>query len=281
MIRILSDSACGILPDEAKALGLEVVPLRITFADGESLRDGIDLLPDDFYQRLVSEDKLPTTSQPPVADFLEHFAAAKEAGDTVVAILVSSELSGTYQCARLAAAEAEFEDVYFVDSRNVTIGQEILVRRALQLREEGLSAAELAEAVEQLAARVRVLAVVDTLKYLHKGGRLPGAVAVVGGALGIKPVVTVLNGKVSMAGKARGLPGAFVALFKLLEEQGGIDPDLPYTIAYSDKRSLTEPVTRYVTHNLGLPKKLYSSIGPVIGTHVGPGAAGIAFFAKE
>ena len=281
MIRILSDSACGILPDEAAALGLEVVPLRVAFADGVNLRDGIDLQPGEFYARLAAEEKLPLTSQPPIADFIERFEAAKAAGDTVVGIFVCSDLSGTFQCAKLAALEADFEDVYFVDSRNVTIGQELLVRLALRLREKGLSAAEIAETLEKEKGRIRVLAVVDTLKYLHKGGRLSGAAAVVGGALGIKPVVTVLDGKVKMAGKARGLPGAFVAMFKLLDEQGGLDPSMPFTIGYTDRKSLSEPITRYITRNLGLEEDLYSPIGPVIGTHVGPGASGIAFFAKE
>lgn len=281
MIRILSDSACGILPEEAARLQLDVVPLRVVFEDGEALRDGIDILPDEFFKRLPGEAKLPTTSLPPISDFVERFEAAKAAGDTVVAIMVSSELSGTYQAARLAAAEADFDDAIFVDTRNVTIGQELLVRLALSLRDSGCTAAEIAETLEKQKERVRVLAVVDTLKYLHKGGRLSGAAAVVGGALGIRPVVTVQDGKVAMAGKARGLPGAFVALFKLIDEQGGLDGSLPYTIAYTDRRGLCEPITRYVTHNLGLEEKLYSQIGPVIGTHVGPGAVGIAFFAKE
>ena len=200
-----------------------------------------------------------------------------EGSDEVVAILISSKLSGTFQCAQLAAEECEFHDVYFVDSDTASPGEYILIREAVRLREEGISAAEIAAQLDLLKRRIRILAVVDSLKHLHKGGRLPAAVALVGGALGIKPVLSVYEGAVHLADKARGRPGAYVAMFKQLDKMGGIDTNYDHVLVYSSSRLALNPIQQYVTHNLKLPAGHISQIGSVIGTHIGPSAAGIAF----
>ncbi|WP_294499078.1 DegV family protein [uncultured Gemmiger sp.] len=278
MIRILTDSAADLTEKDAAAIpGLCIVPLNVTFEDGETIRDGVDMTRAEFYERLAGEGKLPRTSQPSPDDFIREFEAAKAAGDEVVAILISSKLSGTFQCAQLAAEECEFHDVYFVDTDTASPGEYILIREAVRLREEGISAAEIAAQLDLLKKRIRILAVVDSLKHLHKGGRLPAAVALVGGALGIKPVLSVYEGKVHLADKARGRPGAYVAMFKQLEKMGGIDPDYDHVLVYSSDRLVLNPIQHYVTHILKLPAGHISQIGSVIGTHIGPDAAGIAF----
>lgn len=282
MIRILTDSSADFLPAEAARLGLEVVPLSVTFEDGTVYRDGLDLTPDEFYSRLAQCNKLPTTSQPSPESFIAHFEEAKAAGDTTIAILLSSELSGTIQSAQIAAQSIEYHDLLIVDSRSATLGLKLLVQMALDLRAHGCTPAEIVSRVEDARDRVRLLAVVDDLKYFRKGGRLPAAAAFAGAVMGIKPVVTLLDGKVSLAGKARGMPGAYVALFKLMDTQGGLDPDMPYLVGYTGHRRGAEPVQRYLTGNLGLPAAPSPThIGTVVGTHAGPGAAGIAFFAKQ
>ena len=224
MIRILTDSAADLTAGDAAAIpGLHIVPLNVLFEDGETIRDGIDMTRADFYDRLQKADKLPRTSQPSPEAFMEVFEEAKAAGDEVVVILISSKLSGTFQCAKMAAEECEFNDAYFVDSDTASPGEYILIREAVRLRDEGVSAAEIAAALDLLKKRIRILAVVDSLKHLHKGGRLPAAVALVGGALGIKPVLSVYDGAVHLADKARGRPGAYVALFKQMDKMGGVD----------------------------------------------------------
>ena len=281
MIRILTDSSAHILPAEAARMGVEVVPLTVTFEDGTVLRDGIDQTSDEFYAKLAVCDKLPTTSQPSPDAFIPHFEEAMAAGDTTIAILISGELSGTLQSARIAAQTVEYEDIHFIDSRNATLGLRLLVELALKLRDEGHSAPHIVEELEKAKQRIRLLAIVDDLKYFRKGGRLPAAAAFAGAVLGIKPVVSVVEGKVVLAGKARGLPGAYVALFKLMDEQGGLDSSMPYVLGYTARRKGAEPLHRYLTSNLKLPACPLYHIGVAVGTHAGPGACGIAFFAKE
>lgn len=281
MIRILTDSTADILPHEAARLNLELVPLQVSFENGETCRDGLDLTPDEFYARLVQCGKLPTTSQPSPELFLEHFEAARAAGDEIIAILLSSQISGTYQSAQIAAETCGYGKIYLVDSQNATLGEQLLVRLALRLRAESAPAGQIVETLEREKHKIRLIAVVDDLKYFRKGGRLSGAEAFAGSLLGIKPVVSVQGGKVGLVGKARGMPGAYVALFKLMDAQGGLDEGCEYLIGYTAHRRAAEPLHRYLTGNLGLPAPQVYHIGTVIGTHAGPGAAGIAFFAKE
>ena len=278
MIRILTDSAADLTAGEAAAIpGLHIVPLNVLFEDGETIRDGIDMTRADFYDRLQKADKLPRTSQPSPEAVMEVFEEAKAAGDEVVVILISSKLSGTFQCAKMAAEECEFNDAYFVDSDTASPGEYILIREAVRLRDEGVSAAEIAAALDLLKKRIRILAVVDSLKHLHKGGRLPAAVALVGGALGIKPVLSVYDGAVHLADKARGRPGAYVALFKQMDKMGGVDTRYDFVMVYSSDKQVLGPIQHYVRNNLKLEGGHFSQIGSVIGTHIGPSAAGIAF----
>ncbi len=279
MIRILTDSTADFPPEEARALGVRVVPLTVNFGD-EHYRDGVDIVPEEFYEKLAAAPKLPTTSQPSPELFLAEFADAKAAGDEVVCVLISSALSGTFQSAQIAREETGYEPIYLVDSKQATLGEQVLVRRAVQRMRQGFTAAEIAADLEECRDRVHLFALVDTLKYLHKGGRLPAAVAIAGGLLGIKPVIGVLDGKVVMADKARGLPGAYVAIFKQIGKVGGIDEDWPVLVGYTGKKAGAEPFMRYVTQNLHLQKPALCPIGPVIGVHAGPGAAGVAFIAK-
>ena len=278
MIRILTDSASDITPAEAALLGVTIVPLNVTLEDGAVLRDGLDMTGDEYYSLLASCDKLPTTSQPSPELFAAEYAAAKAAGDEMVVITLSGQLSGTMQAARIGADMAEYEAVQFVDSETVCLAEALLVRLAVQLRDEGRDAAAIAAALEQAKRHLHLVAVIDDLKYLRKGGRLPAAVAIAGGMLGIKPLITIKEGKVAMAGKARGLPGAYVALFKKVEELGGVNEALGYVTAYSAAPREVEPIRRYCTQNLSLKAPYVARIGCVIGTHAGPGAFGIAFF---
>ena len=277
MIRILTDSTADILPHEAARLNLELVPLQVSFENGETCRDGLDLTPDEFYARLVQCGKLPTTSQPSPELFQRFFLEAAAAGDEVVGIFLSHELSGTCQCARLAADMANVDNVLFVDSESVCLGESLLVRLAVQLRDAGKTAGQIAATLEHAKEHLHLVAVIDDLKYLRKGGRLPAAVAVAGGMLGIKPLITIKDGKVAMAGKARGLPGAYVALFKKIEELGGISPDFAAVAGYSSSLREVQPIENYFRENLHMSEPLVRQIGCVIGTHAGPGAFGLAF----
>ena len=280
MIRILTDSASDILPAEAEQLGVTVIPLNVTLEDGTVLRDGVDMTPSAYYEILAGCRKLPTTSQPSPELFENFFLEAAAAGDEVIGIFLSHALSGTYQCAKLAADMANVDNVLFVDSGHVCLSEALLVRLAVQLRDSGKTAGQIAAILEHAKEHLRLVAAIDDLKYLRKGGRLPAAVAVAGGMLGIKPLITIQDGKVAMAGKARGLPGAYVALFKKVEEMGGINPAFPALAGYTVSSREVTPIQTYLRDNLQQEDLLVRQIGCVIGTHAGPGAFGIAFFDK-
>ena len=278
MIRILTDSASDILPAEAEQLGVTVIPLNVTLEDGTVLRDGIDKTPSEYYALLKECHKLPTTSQPSPELFERFYQDAAAAGDEVLGIFLSHELSGTWQCARLAADLVNVDNVLFVDSANVCLGEGLLVRLAVQLRAAGRTLVQIATDLEHAKEHLHLVAAIDDLKYLRKGGRLPAAVAVAGGMLGIKPLITIKEGKVAMAGKARGLPGAYVALFKKIEEMGGINPAFPALAGYTVSPREVQPIQTYLQDNLQCAEPLVQQIGCVIGTHAGPGAFGLAFF---
>ena len=278
MIRILTDSASDILPAEAEQLGVTVIPLNVTLEDGTVLRDGVDMTPSAYYEILAGCRKLPTTSQPSPELFERFFTEAATAGDEVIGIFLSHELSGTYQCAKLAADMANVDNVIFIDSENVCLGEAQLVRLAIRLRETGKTAGQIAAVLEHAKEHLHLVAVIDDLKYLRKGGRLPAAAAVAGGMLGIKPLISIKEGKVAMAGKARGLPGAYVALFKKIEEMGGINEAVPALAGYTVSTRETTPILTYLQDNLQTAEPLVRQIGCVIGTHAGPGAFGLAFF---
>ena len=280
MIRILTDSASDILPAEAEQLGVTVIPLNVTLEDGTILRDGVDMTPSAYYEILAGCRKLPTTSQPSPELFENFFLEAAAAGDEVIGIFLSHALSGTYQCAKLAADMANVDNVLFVDSGHVCLSEALLVRLAVQLRDSGKTAGQIAAILEHAKEHLHLVAAIDDLKYLRKGGRLPAAVAVAGGMLGIKPLITIQDGKVAMAGKARGLPGAYVALFKKVEEMGGISPAFPAMAGYTVSPREVTPIQTYLRDNLQQEDLLVRQIGCVIGTHAGPGAFGIAFFDK-
>ena len=280
MIRILTDSASDILPAEAEQLGVTVIPLNVTLEDGTVLRDGVDMTPSAYYEILAGCRKLPTTSQPSPELFENFFLEATAAGDEVIGIFLSHALSGTYQCAKLAADMANVDNVLFVDSGHVCLSEALLVRLAVQLRDSGKTAGQIAAILEHAKEHLHLVAAIDDLKYLRKGGRLPAAVAVAGGMLGIKPLITIQDGKVAMAGKARGLPGAYVALFKKVEEMGGINPAFPALAGYTVSPREVTPIKTYLCDNLQQEDLLVRQIGCVIGTHAGPGAFGIAFFDK-
>ena len=280
MIRILTDSASDILPAEAEQLGVTVIPLNVTLEDGTVLRDGVDMTPSAYYEILAGCRKLPTTSQPSPELFENFFLEAAAAGDEVIGIFLSHALSGTYQCAKLAADMANVDNVLFVDSGHVCLSEALLVRLAVQLRDSGKTAGQIAAILEHAKEHLHLVAAIDDLKYLRKGGRLPAAVAVAGGMLGIKPLITIQDSKVAMAGKARGLPGAYVALFKKIEEMGGISPAFPALAGYTVSSREVTPIQTYLRDNLQQEDLLVRQIGCVIGTHAGPGAFGIAFFDK-
>ena len=278
MVKIITDSTADFTREEAAGLGLGVVHLRTRFGDEEYI-DGVDLTPRQFYEKLIESDVVPTTSQPSPAEFEAAMAGALREADEAVVITISGELSGTYQSASIAA-EAFGDRVRVVDSLSASIGEQVIVRRAAQLAAEGLSAAELAGRIEAERGDVCVLALLDTLEYLKRGGRISAAAAFAGGVLAIKPVITLRDGAVVMAGKARGSKNGGNLLNQFAEKRG-IDFSRPYLLGYT---GLSDALLMKYAADSGELWRAYAeelpvtAIGSVIGTHGGPGAIAVAFF---
>ncbi|MFR8747045.1 DegV family protein [Gemmiger formicilis] len=283
MIRIVTDSAADLTAAELNVPGIFVVPLSVTFADGTTQLDDGTMTKDEFFVRLAEDSKLPRTSQPSPASFMQVYEDAAAAGDESLCDHHWPEAVRHLPVLQhLAAADADLCRCISWTLRPPRRLRRCIVREAVRLRdEEGLTAEEISAALEQFKKRVRIVAVVDSLKHLQKGGRLPAAVAIVGGALGIKPVLALQDGAIKLVDKGRGRPGALVAMFKQLDALGGIDPRYGYTLLYSDNKQLVAPVHYYLHKNLHLTGGRVGQIGPTIGTHVGPGVVGVVFVAKE
>ena len=276
-VRIITDSGID-LPGELDPR-LTVIPLGITFGT-TTYADGVDLTNDRFYEMLIESDELPKTSQATPFVYQEVFEQVRAAGEEAVVITLSSKLSGTYQSAVTAAAD--FPEVHVVDSKNVTIGQSLLVLYALRLVDEGLGAAEIAEKVEAVVDRVCLLALLDTLEYLKRGGRIPKSVGTIGELLSIKPVVGVEDGEVVMLGKARGSKNGRNQLHQQVEKHG-IDFGMPVLLGYTGLSQ--KLLKKYLDDNRAIwedkvaeDELPITSVGATIGTHVGPGAIALAFF---
>ena len=277
MVRILADSSCDLTAAECQAHNIQIIPLTVTLEDGTVFQDGhVDL--DRFYTHLASCKKLPTTSQPSPDSFAQIYEEAQKAGDDVVIVTLSSGVSGTYQSACIGAQLADYEDHIFpVDSLNISLAHGSLVLYATRLRDEGHTAAEIAAELDRVKTHLHLFAMVNDLNNLRKGGRLNAAAAFTGGLLGIKPLLKVKDGKAVLIEKARGLPGAYAVIFKHMADYGGISKRLGCYAAYTDRPQQLDPILEFYKKN-DYPVTLTGRIGSVIGTHVGPGALGIAYF---
>ena len=276
--RIIIDSTADLSAELKDKLS--IVPLTVHFGDEEYL-DGVTIDHKTFYEKLIESDELPTTSQATPDSFIKEFDKVKEAGDSAVVITISSKLSGTYQSAVIAAED--FDNIYIVDSGSATIGSGILAERALELADSGIDAREIAEILNKEKEKIVIIALLDTLEYLKKGGRISKTVAFAGAVLNIKPVISVEDGEIVILGKARGSKLGNNLLVEEIEKSGGVDFEKPVMLGYSGLSDVL--LLKYIEDSKylwekGLENIRYTAIGSVIGTHAGPGAIAAAFFKK-
>lgn len=276
--RIIVDSTSDLLP--AIKEQVHVVPLTVHFGREEYV-DGVTIDHKAFYEKLIETDVHPSTSQASPAGFEAEYEKARAAGEAAVVITVSSKLSGTCQSATIAAQD--YENIYIVDSGSVAIGGGILVEYALRLCKEGLEAEEIAKKLEEAKERIIIVALVDTLEYLKKGGRISKAVAFAGGVLNIKPVLSLVDGEIHMIGKARGSKMGNNLLVQEIEKAGGVDFSMPLLLGYTGLSDAM--LLKYMDDSKHLwegnvDAVQYTTVGSVIGAHAGPGAVAVAFFKK-
>ena len=273
--QFIVDSTTDIVSEIDKEVA--VVPLTVYFGN-EEFTEGIDITKSEFYSKIEQSEELPRTSQPTPDAFLNEFQRIQQNGDEGIVITLSSSFSGTFQSAKIAADG--FDSIFILDSNTAAIGTGILTEYAVTLAQTGKSAEEIYNELERVKGDIIIIATVDTLEYLQKGGRISKSLAFAGGILNLKPILCVENGEIKKLGKARGNKHAYKLLIEEIEKAGGIDCTKPFLVGYTgNSREQTDNFLREWTQ-CDKPIRI-SQLGSVIGTHVGPGAIAVAFFRKR
>ena len=280
MVRIITDSAADLQPREYDTLGVTCIPLHVAFGDAE-YQENVDLSKEKFYELLLGSENFPKTAQPSPAVLEELLADAREKGDEVVYITLSSALSGTYQTACMIRDDVEHPGNHVFDGKNATGGQRMLVEYAAKLRDEGKSAREIIDGVESLNGRIVLYACMDTLEYLYRGGRISQTVYKLGTLAQVKPIIRVSDeGKVEVPAKAMGMKKGMDYLCKRVEER---KPDLnfPFYTMYTGDRSNGEKLAeKFRSMGYEIPQERIINVGAAIGSHVGPNACGMVYISE-
>jgi DegV family protein with EDD domain len=279
MMRLVTDSTAGLPPDLARQYGIHVVPQIINFS-GETFRSGMDLTIAEFYQRLAAARELPTTSQPSAGEFAELFRRLGADGSTVLAIVLSNELSGTYLSAQGAKEMLPEADIYVVDSRSISAPLAFMVVEAARLAQAGSDVEAIKARVAQMSAGFRIYFLVDTLEYLHKGGRIGGASALLGTALKMKPILCIRDGRVEPFERVRTKTRAVARLKELV--RAGLDPQRGGKIYLATIHGNARPEAVALHADLvdafHPDETLLTDLTPAIATHAGPGVLAVAFY---
>lgn len=281
MVRIITDSAADLEPQEYEKLNITCIPLNVAFGD-EDYQENVTLSKDLFYTLLAEKGGFPKTSQAAPQVVLDLYEDAKRKGDEVVHITLSSAISGTYQTARAMRDEVEYEGIHVVDSKNATGGQRMLVQYAAKLRDEGKTAEEIVYAVKALRSRIVLYACMDTLEYLYLGGRISKTVYKLGSLAQIKPIIRVdEDGGIEVPAKAMGMRKGMDLLCKKLD-QFVPDPEFPIYAMYTGNRACGEKMAQEIREKgFDVPDERIINVGAAIGSHVGPNACGLVYIAKN
>ena len=273
-IKIITDSTSDIPFERQSELGIEIVPLTVRFGNEEYI-DGVTLTKPQFFQKLASGSELPTTAQVNPEKFAQVFRRYDKE-DEIIGIFISSKLSGTFQSAVIAKDLLHSEKIHVIDSRSVTFGLALLVYEAVRMRDAGYSATEICNAMQSLTQRLRFYAVIDTLKYLKMGGRLSTSSALLGTMLRIKPIITLQNGVVEVIDKKQGQKSAVEAIAQKVQAD---QPDPNYQVVFGDSNApnLTAMLKESLKGDVDVVGSTSVELGAVVGTHAGPGCAGLAY----
>ena len=279
MIRIVTDTGSDITYSEAEASKIEIVALGVKFDEFEyDYHNDLDFSV--FYQNLTKAKNLPRTSQVNPTQYLEIFKDAKEKGEEVLVLTLSGGLSGTYSSAKMAQEECNYDSITIIDTRHVAMAQRSLIEYAVKLRGEGKSRAEIEKALLDIRDRMCFVVCLDTLTYVKKGGRVPPALAIIGNAIKLKPVVTVDNGKVEPLAKVRGSQAALQVAWNKMEKDGFDDTIIPVCFGHTNAEArgrafMEESVKKFDIKNYRL-----HPVGGVIGTHAGPDCVAVSYLKK-
>lgn len=275
-IKVITDTMCDVPKDMAERYNIRVMPLTVHFGN-ESYKDGVEITREEFYSKLEVCEELPTTSQVPPIQFLDAFKEELEKGNDIICINGSGKLSGTYNSAVLAKNQLESNRVFVIDSEGVTMGAGMLAIKAARLAEQGMEIQAIDEEIRASVKRMQYFFVVDTLKYLHKGGRISLSASVLGSILNIKPILNMKDGKLELIDKARGIKKAISNVFDMIEQNNwsleGKIVGINHTIAPENAALLEE----YLLKEYKVKEIIRGEVGSVVATHAGPGAVAMYF----
>jgi DegV family protein with EDD domain len=273
---VVTDSTCNLPEDIVEEYGIPVIPQILNW-DGQSLRDGVDISPEAFYERLAASETIPTTSQASAGEFLEFFRQAAETAESIVAILISDELSGTLDSARTAAGMLPDLSIEIVDSRSASLGLGLIVLAAARAAQEGMDHAEVAQLARDMVPRMRVMFVVDTLEYLHKGGRIGGASRLIGSMLSLKPVLHLHDGRIEPLARIRTKRKAIRHLLDVAADDVKGVENLRGGVLSASSSKDAQAIVDEISQRMRPVELIQNELTPVIGTHVGPGTVGFAY----
>ncbi len=278
-IKIITDSAADLPTETARKYGIGIVPLLVSFPE-KTYADGVDLTPDQFYQKLKRAPRLPVTSQPSPQDFIDAFQPELEKGNTVIAITLSSALSGTYDSARLAcdALDESGRRIHLVDSLGASNGEGLLVLLAARMAAEGSGPSDIILAVQEARRRLTHLFTLDTMENLVKGGRIGKAKGTIGDLLNIKPVLYIDDaGKIDLRDKVRGSKKALRYLASAVTETAGLYG--LFAVSHANRPDEAEELSNNIRQRFPEAEVLIGTIGATIGTHTGEGCLALFYFA--
>lgn len=275
-IRIITDSICDVPKEYVERYNIRVIPLTVNFGD-ESFKDGVDLSLEEFLAKLEKAETLPTTSQVPPVEFLSVYKEEAAAGNTVISIHASSLLSGTCTSAMMAKEQLDNDNIHVIDTLGISLGAGLLVIKAARLAEEGVDALEIVKEIEESKKRMKHIFILDTLKYLHKGGRLSLSASVLGSILNVKPILTVENGKLELFEKARGMKKAIATVLDTMKENGWTLDGKIVGVNHIASPEYFQLLEEELKKAYNIKEIIRGEVGTVVATHGGPGAVAFHF----
>lgn len=278
-IRIVIDSTSDVTQEIIEKYNLVMVPLTVNF-ENKSYLDKIELNSEVFFEKLAAAEKLPTTSQVSPGTFVEVFSEILIKGDEVLGIFLASEFSGTYESARMAKDMIGSDKIHIIDSRSVCLGTFSLILEAIELVSQNKNVNEIVETLEGLKSKIVAVAGLDTLKYLEKGGRLSKGQAVVGSILNIKPIIGIKDGKISVIDKIRGKNKTIKWLDNWIEENQFDLTNKTVLLFHAGSYDQLKALREAIEEKYKIKNIIEAEVGPVIGTHAGPGVLAIGFLNK-
>jgi DegV family protein with EDD domain len=276
-VAIVTDSTSSMTQAMGQEYGVHVVPIYVMFG-AQTYRDGIDLDAELFYRLLRSNKQLPTTSQPTVADFVQMYSELSHQAEAIISIHVSPKMSATLDSALAASKELPDMPIHVINSRSVSMGLGLMAIAAARAAAAEQDATEVIRLVEGLVSKMNIFFTVETLKYLHRGGRIGGATALLGSALSIKPVLSVRDGQVEPVEKPRTKKRATGRLLDIMAEGVGSSEAVQATVLQCDVPAEGQALAEQMAARFHCVELLTVEAGPIIGTHAGPGTLGVVFY---